>query len=97
MKEEYSGDINQKGNKGGNFIDVTLEKEIKGKKVKVRINTVDIRKSGKMTTRESNAADKINIKIQQEGKNPKLITIPKGSGTGDLEKVLKEIEEDFSK
>ena len=36
---------------------------------------------------------------ESEGRkgNPQLITIPKGQGTGNIEKILKKIEEDIEK
>ncbi|MDC7956324.1 hypothetical protein PKF05_10850, partial [Fusobacterium simiae] len=99
-KEEYLSPINSaEGNtKGANYIDITLEKIIDGKKVIVRINTVDIDKNGNLTKREAEAARLINLKIIREGKrNPQLITIPKGQGTGNIEKILEKIEEDTKK
>ena len=37
----------------------------------------------------------INRKIEREGENPKLKTIPKGQGIGDLKEYLKAIEEEY--
>lgn len=85
--------------KGGNYIDVTATKVINGEKVIIRINTVDTyKRTGNLTKREANAAEMINIKIQREGlNNPELITIPKGKGIGNLEEILKKIEEEKTK
>ncbi|MDO4691230.1 MAG: hypothetical protein Q4A58_08055, partial [Fusobacterium sp.] len=98
-KEEYIEALNKvKGSsKGGNYIDVTLSKNINGKDVTVRINTVDTyKKTGLLTNREAKAADLINIKITREGlNNPELITIPKGTGASNLEDILKQIEKTF--
>ena len=99
-KEEYLSPINsaERNTKGANYIDITLEKIIDGKKIIVRINTVDIDKNGNLTKREAEAARLINLKIIGEGKgNPQLITIPKGQGTGNIEKILKKIEADMEK
>ncbi|RRD37923.1 hypothetical protein EII29_10945 [Leptotrichia sp. OH3620_COT-345] len=100
-KEEYMEPLNPiKGStKGGNYIDVTATKVINGEKVIIRINTVDTyKRTGNLTKREANAAEMINIKIQREGlNNPELITIPKGKGIGNLEEILKKIEEEKTK
>ena len=99
-KEEYLSPINsaERNTKGANYIDITLEKIIDGKKIIVRINTVDIDKNGNLTKREAEAARLINLKIIGGGKgNPQLITIPKGQGTGNIEKILKKIEADMEK
>ena len=94
LKEEYMKGEN--GVKGANYIDVTLTKYINGKEVKVRINTVDTyKKTGDLTNREAKAEEMINIKIEREGENPKLKTIPKGQGIGDLKEYLKAIEEEY--
>ena len=98
--EEYLSALNlgNKSTKDSNYIDITLQKVIEGKKVTVRINTVDIYKNGNLTKREAEAARLINLKIIGEGKgNPQLITIPKGQGTGNIEKILKKIEADMEK
>ena len=98
--EEYlsASKLGNKSIKDSNYIDITLQKVIEGKKVTVRINTVDIYKNGNLTKREAEAARLINLKIIREGKrNPQLITIPKGQGTGNIEKILKKIEEDMEK
>ena len=51
-----------------------------------------------LTKREVEAARLINLKIIGEGKgNPQLITIPKGQGTRNIEKILKKIEADMEK
>ena len=98
--EEYLSalKLGNKSTKDSNYIDITLQKVIEGKKVTVRINTVDIYKNGNLTKREAEAARLINLKIIGEGKgNPQLITIPKGQGTGNIEKILKKIEADIEK
>jgi len=98
--EEYlsASKLGNKSTKDSNYIDITLQKVIEGKKVTVRINTVDIYKNGNLTKREAEAARLINLKIIGEGKgNPQLITIPKGQGTGNIEKILKKIEADIEK
>ena len=98
--EEYLSALNfgNKSTKDSNYIDITLQKNIKGKEVIVRINTVDIYKNGNLTKREAEAARLINLKIIREGEgNPQLITIPKGQGTGNIEKILKKIEKDMEK
>jgi len=98
--EEYlsASKLGNKSTKDSNYIDITLQKVIEGKKVTVRINTVDIYKNGNLTKREAEAARSINLKIIGEGKgNPQLITIPKGQGTGNIGKILKKIEEDIEK
>ena len=98
--EEYISALNlvNKSTKDSNYIDITLQKNIKGKEVIVRINTVDIYKNGNLTKREAEAARLINLKIIREGEgNPQLITIPKGQGTGNIEKILKKIEADIEK
>lgn len=98
--EEYlsASKLGNKSIKDSNYIDITLQKVIEGKKVTVRINTVDIYKNGNLTKREAEAARLINLKIIGEGKgNPQLITIPKGQGTGNIEKILKKIEADMEK
>ena len=98
--EEYlsASKLGNKSTKDSNYIDITLQKVIEGKKVTVRINTVDIYKNGNLTKREAEAARLINLKIIGEGKgNPQLITIPKGQGTGNIEKILKKIEADMEK
>ena len=98
--EEYlsASKLGNKSTKDSNYIDITLQKNIKGKEVIVRINTVDIYKNGNLTKREAEAARLINLKIIREGEgNPQLITIPKGQGTGNIEKILKKIEEDIEK
>lgn len=98
--EEYLSALNlgNKSTKDSNYIDITLQKNIKGKEVIVRINTVDIYKNGNLTKREAEAARLINLKIIREGEgNPQLITIPKGQGTGNIKKILKKIEEDMEK
>jgi len=62
------------------------------------IFVTDIYKNGNLTKREAEAARLINLKIIREGEgNPQLITIPKGQGTGNIEKILKKIEEDIEK
>ena len=98
--EEYlsASNLGNKSTKDSNYIDITLQKNIKGKEVIVRINTVDIYKNGNLTKREAEAARLINLKIIREGEgNPQLITIPKGQGTGNIEKNLKKIEKDMEK
>ena len=98
--EEYlsASKLGNKSTKDSNYIDITLQKVIEGKKVTVRINTVDTYKNGNLTKREAEAARSINLKIIGEGKgNPQLITIPKGQGTGNIGKILKKIEEDIEK
>jgi len=98
--EEYlsASKLGNKSIKDSNYIDITLQKVIEGKKVTVRINTVDIYKNGNLTKREAEAARLINLKIIREGEgNPQLITIPKGQGTGNIEKILKKIEKDMEK
>ena len=98
--EEYlsASKLGNKSIKDSNYIDITLQKVIEGKKVTVRINTVDIYKNGNLTKREAEAARLINLKIIGEGKgNPQLIAIPKGQGTGNIEKILKKIEADMEK
>ena len=98
--EEYlsASKLVNKSTKDSNYIDITLQKNIKGKEVIVRINTVDIYKNGNLTKREAEAARLINLKIIREGEgNPQLITIPKGQGTGNIEKILKKIEADIEK
>ena len=98
--EEYLSALNlgNKTTKDSNYIDITLQKNIKGKEIIVRINTVDIYKNGNLTKREAEAARLINLKIIREGEgNPQLITIPKGQGTGNIKKILKKIEEDTEK
>ena len=98
--EEYlsTSKLGNKSTKDSNYIDITLQKVIEGKKVTVRINTVDIYKNGNLTKREAEAARLINLKIIREGEgNPQLITIPKGQGTGNIKKILKKIEEDTEK
>jgi len=98
--EKYLSALNlgNKSTKDSNYIDITLQKNIKGKEVIVRINTVDIYKNGNLTKREAEAARLINLKIIREGEgNPQLITIPKGQGTGNIEKILKKIEADIEK
>ena len=92
MKEEYLRGAN--GTKGSNYIDVTAIKIIDGEEVTIRINTVDTyKRTGNMTNREAKAAEAINIKIQKMGKDPELITIPKGKQLGDLDKELLKIEQ----
>ena len=98
--EEYlsASKLGNKSTKDSNYIDIILQKNIKGKEVIVRINTVDIYKNGNLTKREAETARLINLKIIGEGKgNPQLITIPKGQGTGNIEKILKKIEADIEK
>ena len=98
--EEYlsASKLGNKSTKDSNYIDIILQKNIKGKEVIVRINTVDIYKNGNLTKREAETARLINLKIIGEGKgNPQLITIPKGQGTGNIEKILKKIEADMEK
>jgi len=98
--EEYlsASNLGNKSTKDSNYIDITLQKNIKGKEVIVRINTVDTYKNGNLTKREAEAARLINLKIIREGEgNPQLITIPKGQGTGNIGKILKKIEEDIEK
>ena len=98
--EEYlsASKLGNKSTKDSNYIDIILQKNIKGKEVIVRINTVDIYKNGNLTKREAEAARLINLKIIREGEgNPQLITIPKGQGTGNIEKILKKIEADMEK
>ena len=98
--EEYlsASKLGNKSTKDSNYIDITLQKNIKGKEIIVRINTVDTYKNGNLTKREAEAARSINLKIIGEGKgNPQLITIPKGQGTGNIGKILKKIEEDIGK
>ena len=94
--EEYMEPLIKGDKKGANYIDVTAEKMIDGKKVTIRINTVDIdKKTGALTNREAAAEQLINIKIQRENQgNPKLITIPKGQGLGNLEEMIKKSVED---
>lgn len=76
---------------------MTLSKNINGKDITVRINTIDTyKKTGLLTNREAKAADLINIKITREGlNNPELITIPKGTGTGNLNEILNEIKKRY--
>ena len=98
--EEYlsASNLGNKSTKDSNYIDITLQKNIEGKEVIVRINTVDTYKNGNLTKREAEAARLINLKIIREGEgNPRLITIPKGQGTGNIGKILKKIEEDIEK
>ena len=98
--EEYlsASKLGNKSTKDSNYIDIILQKNIKGKEVIVRINTVDIYKNGNLTKREAETARLINLKIIREGEgNPQLITIPKGQGTGNIEKILKKIEADMEK
>ena len=98
--EEYlsASNLGNKSTKDSNYIDITLQKNIEGKEVIVRINTVDTYKNGNLTKREAEAAKLINLKIIREGEgNPQLITIPKGQGTGNIEKILKKIEADMEK
>ena len=98
--EEYFSALNlgNKSTKDSNYIDITLQKNIKGKEIIVRINTLDIYKNGNLTKREAEAARLINLKIIREGEgNSQLITIPKGQGTGNIKKILKKIEEDTEK
>ena len=98
--EEYlsTSKLGNKSTKDSNYIDITLQKVIEGKKVTVRINTVDIYKNGNLTKREAEAARLINLKIIGEGKgNPQLITIPKGQGTGNIEKILKKNRSRYGK
>jgi len=98
--EEYlsASKLGNKSTKDSNYIYITLQKVIEGKKVTVRINTVDIYKNGNLTKREAEAARLINLKIIREGEgNSQLITIPKGQGTGNIKKILKKIEEDTEK
>ena len=98
--EEYlsASNLGNKSTKDSNYIDITLQKNIEGKEVIVRINTVDTYKNGNLTKREAEAAKLINLKIIREGEgNPQLITIPKGQGTGNIGKILKKIEEDIEK
>ena len=98
--EEYLSALNSgnKSTKDSNYIDITLRKIIEGKEVIVRINTVDVDKNGNLTKREAEAARLINLKIIREGEgNPQLITIPKGQGTGNIEKILEKVEEDIKK
>ena len=71
--EEYlsASKLGNKSTKDSNYIDITLQKNIKGKEVIVRINTVDIYKNGNLTKREAETARLINLKIIGEGKgNP---------------------------
>ena len=83
--------------KGSNYVDVTATKIINGEKVTIRINTVDTyKRTGELTNREAKAAEMINIKIERLGKDPKLITIPKGQGLGNLEEELLKIEQSES-
>jgi len=78
LKEEYLPGLGG-GSKGSNYVDITATKNGQT----IRINTVDIYKNGQMTTREANAARLIDIKT---GGN--IITIPKGTGLGDLADLL---------
>jgi len=61
--EEYFSALNlgNKSTKDSNYIDITLQKNIKGKEIIVRINTVDIYKNGNLTKREAEAARLINL------------------------------------
>jgi hemolysin len=97
--EEYMPplDTTKGKTKGSNYVDVTATKIINGEKVTIRINTVDTyKRTGGLTNREAKAAEMINIKIERLGKDPKLITIPKGQGLGNLEEELLKIEQSES-
>jgi|GEM_PF-7076702 len=92
LPEEYLKGEN--GTKGSNYVDITATKYINGKQVTIRINTVDTyKRTGNLTNREAKAAEMINIKIKKIGKDPELITIPKGKGIENLEKELLKIEQ----
>lgn len=92
MKEEYLRGAN--GTKGSNYIDITDRKLLMEKRLTIRINTVDTyKRTGNMTNREAKVAEAINIKIRKMGKDPELITIPKGKQLGDLDKELLKIEQ----
>ena len=73
MKEEYLP--GNQGTKGSNYVDITATKNGQT----IRINTVDIYKTGELTIREANAANSINVKTEGS-----IITIPKGAGIGNL-------------
>jgi hypothetical protein len=77
--EEYLPPLDG-GRKGSNFVDITAIKD----DVTIRINTVDINKNGTMTPREANAAKLIDLKT-----GGKIITIPKGSGLGNINDMIK--------
>ena len=79
LREEYFPGLGG-GTKGSNYVDITAIKNGQT----IRINTVDTYKNGQMTTREANAANLINLKT---GGN--IITIPKGTGLGNLPDMLK--------
>ncbi len=59
--EEYLSALNlgNKSTKDSNYIDITLQKVIEGKKVTVRINTVDIYKNGNFNKKRSRSS-KVN-------------------------------------
>ena len=95
--EEYlsASKLGNKSIKDSNYIDITLQKVIEGKKVTGRINTVDTYKNGNLTNREVNAETSINLKIKKEGEgNPAIITIPKGEKIEVSEKKIEKIIED---
>ncbi|MDO4691153.1 MAG: hypothetical protein Q4A58_07660, partial [Fusobacterium sp.] len=96
-KEEYMKPLIEGSKKGSNYVDITAKKMINGNEITIRINTVDTyKKTGLLTNREAKAADLINIKITREGlNNPELITIPKGTGTGNLNEILNEIKKRY--
>jgi RHS repeat-associated protein len=78
LSEEYlRGD--GKGTKGSNYVDITAIKNGQY----LRINTVDTYSNGQLTLREAVAAESINKKTGGQ-----IITIPKGSGLGELPNLL---------
>lgn len=78
--EEYLPPIGGKGRKGGNYIDITVEKD----GVKIRINTVDVYVNGDLKSREETAKRNIERKIGDE-----LITIPKNATMGEVMEILR--------
>ena len=81
-KEEYLPPQNG-GRKGGNYVDITAEKD----GVTYRINTVDTYADGTPTAREANAANSINAKTPGD---PEIILIPKDATEAEIISILQE-------